>query len=51
MRILIVHFRSAPTEEQSASNFLANPDDSAGTYGVSLENNEATENAEKRALN
>ena len=37
MKILIVHFRSAPTEEQSVSNFLANPDDSAGTDGVSLE--------------
>jgi len=37
MRILIMHFRSAPTEEKSISHFLANPDDSAGTDGVSLE--------------
>jgi glycosyltransferase involved in cell wall biosynthesis len=37
MRILIIHFRSAPTEEKSLSNFLTNPDDSAGTDGVSLE--------------
>ena len=37
MRILIMHFRSAPTEEKSLSHFLANPDDSAGTDGVSLE--------------
>ena len=37
MRILIIHFRSAPTEEKSISHFLTNPDDSAGTDGVSLE--------------
>ncbi len=37
MNILITHFRSAPSKDLRRQRFLADPLDSAGTDGVSLE--------------
>lgn len=37
MKILILHFRSAPGPDESGSAFRTDPTDSAGTDGVSLE--------------